>query len=71
MADRNWESIQSCFCDQAGMDVDLEAEVIYPADHLTTRIRDWRTSLFQYSDVQSIQSGCLHLGRNEFGRGSI
>lgn len=34
MAVKTWESIQIRYCDHAGCEVALEAEVIYPADHL-------------------------------------
>jgi len=34
MAYRKWEVVQVRYCDHAGCKVALEAETIYPADHL-------------------------------------
>ena len=34
MAEKKWESVQTCFCAHVNMDVNLDVEVIYPADYL-------------------------------------
>jgi hypothetical protein len=34
MAVRTWQPIKVCFCDHAGVEVALEAELIYPAELL-------------------------------------
>jgi hypothetical protein len=34
MAEKKWEPLKIQFCDQAGCDVVLEAEVVYPAEFL-------------------------------------
>jgi len=34
MAVKQWEALKYCFCEHVGKEVSLEAEVIYPAEHL-------------------------------------
>jgi len=66
MVDRNWESLQTCFCAHVGMDVDLEAEVIYPADHLNDQ--NPRVGAHRCSNIlmcnQFSQDACIWAGTN-------
>ncbi len=39
MAEKRWEPVQKRYCDHAGCDVILEAEVVYPADFLPDQPR--------------------------------
>jgi len=34
MAVKNWETIKVCYCNRAGCEVGLQAQVVYPAEHL-------------------------------------
>lgn len=66
MATKQWESLRCLFCEHAGMEVSLEAEVIYPADHLndqTPRIESHRCSNAAACNQLS-QDSCVWAGTN-------
>ncbi len=66
MAYKEWQALKVRFCDQAGEDVSLDAEVVYPADQLpdmAPRVLAHRCSHGYYCSVNG-KGICIWSGAN-------
>ncbi|HKZ43996.1 MAG TPA: hypothetical protein VJZ78_03050 [Anaerolineales bacterium] len=66
MAFRNWEVIQTCFCAHVDQEVNLESELVFPAEFLpdqNPRILGHRCSKGLMCN-QFSQSACVWAGTN-------
>ncbi len=66
MATKNWESLKTAYCTRSGVDVTLEAEMIYPAEFLPEqppRITAHRCS-HALECNQETRASCVWAGTN-------
>lgn len=66
MAEKKWESLQTCYCEHVNMDVSLDVEVVYPTDYLDNeapRLGAHRCSNGLFCN-QFNQGACIWSGTN-------
>ncbi|MBN1304894.1 MAG: hypothetical protein JXA13_10705 [Anaerolineales bacterium] len=66
MAHKTWEVTKTEYCDHVGHEIDIEAEVVYPAEHLPDqppRIQAHRCSNALECNLID-KSACIYCGTN-------